>query len=142
MPVAREQVAVTPARASETTRSLIEGRRSPLRMTSGVTTSATPSADGHVAAGRLASTRRRATDPTPNQWFAGLSRVHQCAATSASGAPNGRPITAVAVWYTGSPPGRGGGEPHPQQPVLADRPRHAGAELDPVRAVPQQRSRR
>ena len=45
----------------------------------------------------------------PNQWFAGLSRVHQCSATSASGAPNGRPMTAVAVWYTGSPPGRAAG---------------------------------
>ncbi len=51
----------------------------------------------------------RATEPMPNQWFAGFSSVHQCSATSASGAPNGRPMTAVAVWYTGSPPGRAAG---------------------------------
>ena len=57
----------------------------------------------------VASTAR-ATDPTPNHWFAGLSRVHECAAVSASGVPNGRPITAVAVWYTGSPPAAAAGK--------------------------------
>src|SRR5580693_1840455 len=109
--------------------------RSPLPMTSGVTTSATPTPTG-TSPPVVASTAR-ATDPTPNHWFAGLSRVHECAAVSASGVPNGRPITAVAVWYTGSP-GHGGGEADAQHPVLADRPRQAGAELHPVRAVPQQ----
>ncbi len=73
-----------------------------------MTTSATPRATDDVAARRSASDTR-ATDPMPNQWFAGFSRVHQCSATSASGAPNGRPMTAVAVWYTGSPPGRAAG---------------------------------
>ena len=80
---------------------MITGRRSS-GTTSGVITSATPSATG-TSPDDAASTAR-ATAPSPNQWLAGLSSVHQCCATSASGAPNGRPITAVAVWYTGSPP--------------------------------------
>ena len=83
-------------------RSLTTGWNSAVT-TSGVTTSATPSAT--QTSPPSAATAARATDPMPNHWFAGLSRVHQCSATSASGAPNGRPMTAVAVWYTGSPPG-------------------------------------
>ena len=73
-----------------------------------MTTSATPTPTG-TSPSVVASTAR-ATDPTPNHWFAGLSRVHECAAVSASGVPNGRPITAVAVWYTGSPPGAAAGK--------------------------------
>ena len=51
----------------------------------------------------------RAVDPTPNQPRAGLSSVYQVSAESTSTAPNERPMTAVAVWYRGSPPATSAG---------------------------------
>ena len=47
--------------------------------------------------------------------------------------------TAVAHWYTGSPPGTSAGNRTRSSRSCADRAVHVGAELDPVGAVPQQR---
>ena len=63
----------------------------------GVITSATPIAwVSRVPPGPVSATR--AVEPTPNQSCAGLSSVNQCSAVSMPGWPNGRPMTAVAVW--------------------------------------------
>ena len=90
-PPAWLQVAVTPAAASAASRSR---SRSPTPFgASGQTTSPTP-----IAWASPPLSRMRATEPSPNHWCAGLSRVYQWSAESTSTTPNDRPITAVAVW--------------------------------------------
>ena len=69
-------VDVTPARTSATTRS-----RTAAAAGSDATTSATPRAVVTPAA------TTRAVEPTPNQEYAGLSRVHGCSAESTSTTP-------------------------------------------------------
>ena len=106
-PSERAQVAVTPAAASAAISARMVSWLGP--GSSGAITSATPIACGSwVPSARVSSTR--AVEPTPNQSCAGLSSVHQCSAVSTSGWPNGRPMTAVAVWYTGRPPGTSAGK--------------------------------
>ena len=106
-PSEREQVAVTPAAAS----AAIRARTSlwPLVRPAGVTTSATPMAWASRAPSAPVSATR-AVEPSPNQSWAGLSSVQACSAVSTSGWPNGRPMTAVAVSYSGSPPGTSAGK--------------------------------
>ena len=90
-PSAWLQVAVTPAAASATSRSR---SRSPSPFgASGQTISATP-----IAWASPPRSVTRATEPSPNHWYAGLSSVYQWSAESTSTTPNDRPITAVAVW--------------------------------------------
>ena len=126
---------MTPAAASAAIRSRMASRL--VRPAFGLTTSATPIACvRRVPSGPVSATR--AVEPTPNQSCAGLSSVNQCSAVSTSGWPNGRPMTAVAVSYTGRPPGTSGGKADPQQPVLPNVAVHVGTELHPLLAVPEQ----
>ena len=76
LPVSSDVVEVTPARTSATTRS-----RTPASDPASATTSATPTA---VA---IPPATTRAVEPTPNQEYAGLSRVHGCSAESTSTMP-------------------------------------------------------
>src|SRR5580658_3500272 len=106
-PSAWLHVAVTPAAASAVTRSRITPRSPGSGQPagpSGQTTSATP-----IACVTPSPVRTRAAEPSPNHRCAGLSSVYQWSAESTSTTPNGRPITAVAVWYTGRPPGTSAG---------------------------------
>ena len=113
-PSGNEVVAVTPCRASAASSARTPARVSPAAplppASRGVITSATPMAWYCVPAPvppgpGAAASATRATEPTPNHSWAGLSRVNGFSATSVSAGPGGRPMTDTAVWNTGSPPG-------------------------------------
>ena len=105
-------------------------------MTSGVITSATPIADRHLAPGRgeHRARDRPDTEPLVRRVVEG-PRVRRRVRFRRAERPSDHRRRRLVHRQ---PAGRGGGEADPQHPVLADRPRQAGAELHPVRAVPQQ----